>query len=129
MSELVERLRHIADDDMWAKGDEYSHTIATAIDRIEALEFEVEHERYNVEKTAQEAADRIATLEADRTTYNEWAAEIKIGVVCLNERIEALVAALQHASIHLADLEYHYHGDREAMWKPIRAALAPEQKK
>ena len=44
-------------------------------------------------------------------------------------RIEALEAALRHASSHLADLEYHYHGDREAMWKPIRAALAPEQDK
>jgi len=32
--------------------------------RIEALEFEVEHERYNVEKTAQEAAKRIKALEA-----------------------------------------------------------------
>ena len=32
--------------------------------RIEALEFEVEHERYNVEKTAQEAAKRIKVLEA-----------------------------------------------------------------
>jgi chromosome segregation ATPase len=32
--------------------------------RIEELEFEVEHERYNVEKTAQEAAKRIKALEA-----------------------------------------------------------------
>ena len=33
-------------------------------DRIADLEFEVEHERYNVEKTAQEAAKRIKALEA-----------------------------------------------------------------
>ena len=90
--------------------------------RIDALEFEVEHERYNVEKTAQEAADRIKALEAALKEAGEmW--------VRKDNRIEQLEAALRHASSHLADLEYHYHGDREAMWKPIRAALAPEQDK
>jgi len=39
-------------------------TREAAAARIEALEFEVEHERYNVEKTAQEAAKRIKALEA-----------------------------------------------------------------
>jgi hypothetical protein len=38
--------------------------------------------------------------------------------------IEGLRAALQHASAHLSDLEYHWHGDSEAMWKPIRDARA-----
>ena len=53
----------------------------------------------------------------------------KLLLEAANKRIEALEAALRHASGYLADLEYHYHGDREAMWKPIRAALAPEQDK
>jgi hypothetical protein len=42
----------------------------------------------------------------------------------LNARIEALEAALRHASKYLSDLEYHWHGNKEAMWAPIRAALA-----
>ena len=41
-----------------------SSNVAALKARIEALEFEVEHERYNVEKTALEAAKRIKALEA-----------------------------------------------------------------
>ena len=114
MSDLVERLQsHMGKADM---GD-VLRDCREAADRIEALEFEVEHERYNVEKTAQEAAKRIKALEAALKEAGEmW--------VRKDNRIEQLGAALRHASGHLADLEYHYHGDREAMWKPIRAALA-----
>ena len=46
------------------EADRANRLHATAAARIEALEFEVEHERYNVEKTAQEAAKRIKALEA-----------------------------------------------------------------
>ena len=68
MSDLVERLRDWGHPD-WFYVDtnlleENQSVRLEAADRIEALEFEVEHERYNVEKTAQEAAKRIKALEA-----------------------------------------------------------------
>ena len=56
--------------------------------RIKALEFEVEHERYNVEKTAQEAAKRIKALEAAlQQSVDDWRER--------GRRIEALEAALR----------------------------------
>ena len=137
MSELATNLRSYA----VKYANDYGYCVASdlnkAADRIEALEFEVEHERYNVEKTAQEAAKRIKALEAALQAQREDAGRYMTDIVAAankdaataNARIEALEAALRHASSHLADLEYHYHGDREAMWKPIRAALAPEQDK
>ena len=64
MSELATNLRSYA----VKYANDYGYCVASdlnkAADRIEALEFEVEHERYNVEKTAQEAAKRIKALEA-----------------------------------------------------------------
>lgn len=67
--------------------------------RIEALEFEVEHERYNVEKTAQEAAKRIKALEAALKEAGEmW--------IRKDNRIEMLEAALhrieQSSNDHIA---------------------------
>ena len=95
---------------------------AEAADRIEALEFEVEHERYNVEKTAQEAAKRIKVLEAALKEAGEmW--------VRKDNRIEALEAALRNARVsiiaiaaecHVAKCEFDMN-DKEP---PLKAAVA-----
>lgn len=35
-----------------------------------------------------------------------------------------MLAALKHAAGKLADLEYHWIGDKAELWGPIRAAIA-----
>ena len=66
----------------------HQQQVANLFARIEALEFEVEHERYNVEKTAQEAAKRIKALEAAlQQSVDDWRER--------GRRIEALEAALR----------------------------------
>jgi DNA repair exonuclease SbcCD ATPase subunit len=67
--------------------DAMQETAHEQAQRIEVLEFEVEHERYNVEKTAQEAAKRIKVLEAALKEAGEmW--------VRKDNRIEQLETAL-----------------------------------
>ena len=100
-------------------------------DRIEALEFEVEHERYNVEKTAQEAAKRIKVLEAALKEAGEmW--------IRKDNRIERLEHALRCADQFITngiELGYIRMPDADtpdsAHKTPgiIRAVLAPEQDK
>ena len=109
--------------------------------RIEALEFEVEHERYNVEKTAQEAVERIKVLEAALKEAGEmWirkdnrieALEVAL-LAALRERMpsqEAIVKALLGNAVfansfgtqHNAKLLARHLGD-------LIRALAPEQDK
>ena len=60
----------------------YQDRIADLEARIEALEFEVEHERYNVEKTAQEAAKRIKALEAALRKHACGECHLQPGEVC-----------------------------------------------
>ena len=102
---------------------------AEAADRIAALEFEVEHERYNVEKTAQEAAKRIKVLEAALKEAGEmW--------IRKDNRIEALETALREIkqlalSCKPAETPAALaHMVRICIDAGItRAALAPEQEK
>ena len=99
---------------------ELARQLVDADARIEALEFEVEHERYNVEKTAQEAAKRIKALEAALEA-------------ALRERVpsqEAIVKALLGNAVfansfgtqHNAKLLARHLGD-------VIRALAPEDDK
>ena len=84
--------------------------------RIEALEFEVEHERYNVEKTAQEAAKRIKALEAALRARDT-----------LIEAADDLYAA--YAGFARTDGQHEAMSNFSTASNTYRATLAPEQDK
>jgi hypothetical protein len=78
---------------------------AQAADRVAALEFEVEHERYNVEKTAQEAAERIKVLEAALKEAGEMWIRKDNRIEALTEELRKLQNIIDVFADRLLDLE------------------------